>query len=153
MVGKYLDNNQPLYTTVCLPQNPPCICDVIIVFPKVEAKRKIVWRAALKADVGKDILIAVRKARTTEELDTLREPFSGDGNKKTKVQLALERGLGPLGVAIVTGAMPNNYGMLAHWQVFTHASPKNCAFNTVFDTLTTVRAFRNCLIGQQMIFI
>ena len=68
-------------------------------------------------------MIAVRKARTTEELDTLREPFSADGNKKTKVQLALERGLGPLGVAIVTGVVSNSYALPAHWSSFHTCFP------------------------------
>ena len=86
------------------------------IIDKVEAKRKVVWKAALKLNVEKEVRLAIRRAITTEELDTIREPFSADENKKSKVQLALEKGLGPLGEAIVKDDMHSITRLIAAHQ-------------------------------------
>ena len=51
--------------------------------------------------MDKEVLLAIRRAFTVEELDTIREPFTDTEGKKSKVQLALEKGLAPLGKAIL----------------------------------------------------
>ena len=87
------------------------------IIDKVEAKRKVVWKAALKVNVEKEVRLAIRRAITIEELDTIREPFSAtDENKKSKVQLALEKGLGPLGEAIVKDDMHSITRLIASYQ-------------------------------------
>ena len=68
---------------------------------KTETKRKSVWKTALKTNVEREVLNAIRHAFTLESLDTIKESFSPSEGKKSKYQMAVERGLTPLGLAII----------------------------------------------------
>ena len=68
---------------------------------KTENKRKSVWKTALKTNVEREILNAIKNAFTLESLDTIRESFSPSEGKKSKYQIAVEKGLTPLGLAII----------------------------------------------------
>ena len=71
------------------------------IIDKIENKRKTVWKAAIKANADKATTKAIRQAYTTEELDALKESFSPSDGKKSKLQVAIEMGLQPLGEAII----------------------------------------------------
>ena len=71
------------------------------IIDKVEAKRKSVWKLAVKSTVETETLNAIKQAYTTEELDTLKESFAPAEGKKSKLQLAIEKGLGVLGAVII----------------------------------------------------
>ena len=68
---------------------------------KTETKRKSVWKTALKTNVEREVLNAIKHAFTLESLDTIKESFSPSEGKKSKYQMAVERGLTPLGMAII----------------------------------------------------
>lgn len=68
---------------------------------KTETKRKSVWKTALKTNVEREVLNAIKHAFTLESLDTIKESFSPSEGKKSKYQIAVERGLTPLGMAII----------------------------------------------------
>ena len=74
----------------------------LAVIDKAEAKRKSVWKIAIKQNVDKATLNAIKHAFSAEELDTLKESFAPSEGKKSKLLTALENGLAPLGAAIVT---------------------------------------------------
>ena len=71
------------------------------VIDKTETKRKSVWKVAIKTNVEKEILSAIIQACTIEGLDTIKESFSPSEGKKSKYQAALEKGLTPVGIAII----------------------------------------------------
>ena len=77
------------------------------VIDKAEAKRKSVWKVAKKQNVDQETLNAIKHAYTTEELDTLKESFAPSEGKKSKLKYAMEKGLAPIGAAIVTDNISN----------------------------------------------
>ena len=94
------------------------------IIDKVESKRKIAWKAAVKANVDKEGLKAIRSAYTIEELETLREYFCpAEGGKKSKVQQALERGLGPLGHAVLNDDIVSIAKIMSSLQA-KHSNPE-----------------------------
>ena len=71
------------------------------VIDKTETKRKSVWKVAIKTNVEKEILSAIKQAYTIEALDTIKESFSPSEGKQSKYQAALEKGYMPVGMAII----------------------------------------------------
>ena len=71
------------------------------VIDKLETKRKSVWKTAIKTNVEREILNAIKQAYTTEGLDTIKETFAPSEGKKSKYQSAIENGLAPVGSAIL----------------------------------------------------
>ena len=64
-------------------------------------KSKVIQALTAQANADKAKTKAIRQAYTTEELDSLKESFSPSDGKKSKLQVAIEMGLQPLGEAII----------------------------------------------------
>jgi hypothetical protein len=87
----------------------------LAVIDRTEAKRKSVWKVAQKQNVDKQTLNSIKRAYSTEELETLKESFSPSEGKKSKLLSAMENGLAALGAAIVTDNITNIMAILSSY--------------------------------------